>query len=1086
MALGDGIRRNLATVSTEERNLFIDAIKQLNQVFSSGSRNVFPAGHVSKWFKQDEIHQATHVHGQNHFFPWHRELCNRFEAMLREIHPELSLHYWDWNTDPTHIPDGLGGFINLFTPDFMGTARPEAGNLNGEAGEPWLSAGFYLPNPADDNYRDEIIHGLNQPNPADPTTWSYALHANPADPPQNLTRNVQNGVPPVGGTWQGEHWSTDAEIIDAPDFQALNDRMQGSFGDAHGLAHGWIGGTIQDAHTSFRDPFVFLLHSNLDRLWAMWQRRLPSVRLDPDHVYDPLNSDTDLNSPLQPWAGTGDWPTRPWYVPENEQLSKTSKDLSVVIPPSYDTAPHSSYIIVNRDTFSTYEVDVTTSYPEAFYVVYDGFQPQELPTPPVPVLTLNSPSGAVTTRITATPNGGAQLEDPGGAPDVPQRITYAFDITFLDQSNFPAAAADTQIVNVRAAAAGQIADARLNLIRQPNPYMVDIAAGGTNPVWLSTDTRVFQIRRNGVIGGVTHGDADVDGNAPFTFIQSVLANFNDPMMFPNDNSHPFHTQLSENEETSKLELSRSVGTERVYNYAIAKVRYKAASQPATQVKVFFRLFSTLVSALDYNTNTNYRRNPTTGADLNAIPLLGTIPVAGGTEIASIPFFAEARHADMTTQPDSTNRHDIVAGGATEQVWYFGCWLDLNQTDLLFPLNPGLATGPFTGTLKSIQQLVRGTHQCMVAEIYFWPTGTVNDPIPLGATPGSSNRLAQRNIAYEESGNPGWPETHAIQHTFMLKPSPRSEKGNFTNDAGAVGIGGAVDELMIRWNNVPRDTRVSFYLPEVEADQILALAALRQSPARLQKIDAHTFQCRVADITYIPLPGGRTGYLAGLMSLTMPAGVRTGQVYRLNVQQCSGSHKILGAFQITIPVKTDPEILPTEVRKLSVLRYIHESIPADNRWYPIFVRYLDEIARKVRGLGGDPDAVKPSPDGSGELRPQSARFCCYVAWLVALLLGVFVAALGFAGAGPPIRVFLGLLFLLALVIWLYRCKPRLCASLPPLLLGVGLGAGIVGLLVLGSLATPYAPMLLAGLAVAMAVIVLIGVVGRCLPVCGNDK
>jgi hypothetical protein len=223
-----------------------------------------------------------------------------------------------------------------------------------------------------------------------------------------------------------------------------------------------------------------------------------------------------------------------------------------------------------------------------------------------------------------------------------------------------------------------------------------------------------------------------------------------------------------------------------------------------------------------------------------------------------------------------------------------------------------------------------------------------------------------------------------------------------------------------------------------------------------------------------------------MSLTMPAGVRTGQVYRLNVQQCSGSHKILGAFQITIPVKTDPEILPTEVRKLSVLRYIHESIPADNRWYPIFVRYLDEIARKVRGLGGDPDAVKPSPDGSSELCPQSARFCCYVAWLVALLLGVFVAALGFAGAGPPIRVFLGLLFLLALVIWLYRCKPRLCASLPPLLLGVGLGAGIVGLLVLGSLATPYAPMLLAGLAVAMAVIVLIGVVGRCLPVCGDDK
>jgi hypothetical protein len=47
--LGDGIRRNLATVSKEERDLLIDAIKQLNQVFYSpaGSRTDFPAGNVS-------------------------------------------------------------------------------------------------------------------------------------------------------------------------------------------------------------------------------------------------------------------------------------------------------------------------------------------------------------------------------------------------------------------------------------------------------------------------------------------------------------------------------------------------------------------------------------------------------------------------------------------------------------------------------------------------------------------------------------------------------------------------------------------------------------------------------------------------------------------------------------------------------------------------------------------------------------------------------------------------------------------------------------------------------------------------------
>jgi len=97
MALGDGIRRNITTVSQQERDRFRDAIIALNKTkFFPGSRAPeFPAGGVSYWFKQDEIHQATHVHGTPAFLPWHRELCNRFEAMLRDVDPDLSLYYWD-------------------------------------------------------------------------------------------------------------------------------------------------------------------------------------------------------------------------------------------------------------------------------------------------------------------------------------------------------------------------------------------------------------------------------------------------------------------------------------------------------------------------------------------------------------------------------------------------------------------------------------------------------------------------------------------------------------------------------------------------------------------------------------------------------------------------------------------------------------------------------------------------------------------------------------------------------------------------------------------------------------------------------
>ena len=93
MALGDGIRRNIAHVEPTERALLRDAFIELNQRFFPGTRTDTPPGGVSWWFKQDEIHQGTHVHGDPEFIPWHRELLNRLEERLRQINPQLSLHY---------------------------------------------------------------------------------------------------------------------------------------------------------------------------------------------------------------------------------------------------------------------------------------------------------------------------------------------------------------------------------------------------------------------------------------------------------------------------------------------------------------------------------------------------------------------------------------------------------------------------------------------------------------------------------------------------------------------------------------------------------------------------------------------------------------------------------------------------------------------------------------------------------------------------------------------------------------------------------------------------------------------------------
>jgi hypothetical protein len=170
VALGDGIRRNIATVSPQERTRLRDAIIALHQRHYPGARGDTPPGGVSYWFKQDEIHAHSHVRGCPAFLPWHRELVNRFEELIREIDPQLSLHSWDWNEDPTNASGGQGGVVDLFKPAFMGSAQ-------GPAGEPWLSAGFYDPN----------ANRARSDSEFDPAN-------NPVDPPKHLTRAKSAGA----------------------------------------------------------------------------------------------------------------------------------------------------------------------------------------------------------------------------------------------------------------------------------------------------------------------------------------------------------------------------------------------------------------------------------------------------------------------------------------------------------------------------------------------------------------------------------------------------------------------------------------------------------------------------------------------------------------------------------------------------------------------------------------------------------------------------------------------------------------------------------------------------------------------------
>ena len=327
MVLGDGIRRNIASVSAGERTKLLNAFVTLDSVLYRDG--------VTKWDKQEQIHKNAHVAGQDvhegpAFIPWHREIVNRLERLLRKIDPQVSLHYWDWTTDPRHTPNAKGDFVNLFRSEFMGSPK-------GLAGAPF------------DNF--ESTEWIEDP-----------------DAPKFIWRNLPKGKPKIPrsvindmGLPVNTKFPLDKELVNIADnlpkdqqfrsfdigiFKVENNRPKWSkvgAHTAHDLVHGYIGGTISKQHFSFHDPFVFLIHSNLDRLWAMWQT-VPGEewRRNPQEVYGVEGNSGSIKTTVEPWGGGSG--LRPWSKPSDEQGDpdnvkeiKNFKHITIVSPPKYDT-----------------------------------------------------------------------------------------------------------------------------------------------------------------------------------------------------------------------------------------------------------------------------------------------------------------------------------------------------------------------------------------------------------------------------------------------------------------------------------------------------------------------------------------------------------------------------------------------------------------------------------------------------------------------------------------------------------------------------------------------------------------------------
>jgi hypothetical protein len=671
--------------------------------------------------------------------------------------------------------------------------------------------------------------------------------------------------------------------------------------------------------------------------------------------------------------------------------------------------------------------------------------------PEVEILDGGAPIKGVSVELSSGPDP----EDPALPDSLPQRFTYRYDVVFRPNNKAftGLAPGGSRLADVRVSAADRAGNAAtetgvITFLMGANPFMRD---GDTS--WLSIDTRVFRL-----FEGEGLFNATLSPGSPTAFIQQVIQNLN-----AGTTGGDTFGGLPTDQPGSALEYSTAIdnpstGTsQNVHNFALAKVRLQGAGG-AADVRAYFRLFRYTSTNLVFDPSTGYRTAPT----LSPVPLLGYSSAGPGGQVISIPFFAEPRvgHAQpMTTQSDAPNVQSFPAGPSDERVLYFGAYLDINQSGARLPASyiPAHPDGGFAaGEVQSIRSLMTDAHQCMVVEIDY-----IGDPTATGATPASSDNLAQRNLMILYTDNPGAALTHTVQHSFevhtgrrlpdglphrevlgltefllrndkgpsgppanggeddpgeppappvrghdrdgyrddvalagppplpprlisseqrarrvrreavniamlrartmmeMMDPAPHMEEAAafvdqrfpFVFDAARWGdTTDHVDELLFDWNGLPAESHVEVYLPGVRCEDVMNLRTLRHAPGDVRIVDAHTLRLDPVGVTFLPVPSPPDGRLPGVVTITLPDGIRKGQRWQVDVVQLrGGERRTLGGFQMDIQVSEARAIADAERRLLVHMVERLSLTPRTDRWRPVLQRRVETIRARARAL-----------------------------------------------------------------------------------------------------------------------------------------
>ena len=313
------VREDVANLSSGEKAAFVHAARKLKRTPSPYDPELswydqFVEWHLylSRCNPTDLLADRIMVgHAGPIFLPWHRQYLFLLERAMRKVTGKrVAVPYWDW-TNPKSTRA-------VFSADFMGGDGDPAEGYAVTTG-PFRKDKWRL-----NVHNEGLVYG---PSATTSITRRFASFGGPDLPTDEDVADAMDApvydVPPFDDSSDpAESFRNALEGYAKRPTSVMGCTPDGwlgtlPLGDAslHNKAHLWVGGMLPPSESgalrfgtltanlaSPNDPVFFLLHSNVDRLWADWQKVNGIDTYRPVSGYE-HNSVDDVMHPLEEAGG---------------------------------------------------------------------------------------------------------------------------------------------------------------------------------------------------------------------------------------------------------------------------------------------------------------------------------------------------------------------------------------------------------------------------------------------------------------------------------------------------------------------------------------------------------------------------------------------------------------------------------------------------------------------------------------------------------------------------------------------------------------------------------------------------------------